>query len=78
MALFYVTPFRRSFAWKKLEVVRGADFIGFTVFFEGGFRRNGGWWWCFCGRIVVECVVIVDKNCRFADSEKCATNFEFF
>jgi len=34
--------------------------------------------WCFCGRIVEECVVIVDKNRRVLDFEKYATDFEFF
>jgi hypothetical protein len=81
MALFYVTPFRverRSFSWKKMGGGSGGRFCRFAVFFEGGFRKNGRWRWCFCGRIVVECVVIVDKNRRFDDSEKCATNLEFF
>jgi hypothetical protein len=65
----------------RLEKIGGGSasrFHGFTVFFEGVFRKNEGWRWCFCGGIVVECVVIVDKNRRFADSEKCATDLEFF
>jgi hypothetical protein len=81
MALFYVTPFRaerRSFFLEKNGRWFGGQFCGFTVFFEGGFRKNGGWWWCFCGAIVVEWVVNVDKKRCFADPEKCATNLEFF
>jgi hypothetical protein len=27
--------------------------------FKGGFRANGVLWWCFCGEVVVDCVVNV-------------------
>jgi hypothetical protein len=37
----------------------------------------GVWVWCFCGEVVVECVVNVVEKPVLWRMEKCATDFTF-
>jgi len=42
-------------------------------FFEGGFGKYGAQRWCFCGEVVVECVVKRDSLTSAAAREKNST-----
>ena len=62
------TPLRKCFRSGIGTAVRrlpGRRFLlcGGMVFLLGVLRKCGGWLWCFCGEVVVECVVNV-VNCR--------------
>jgi len=41
-----------------LEFFSAVAVCGFACVFEGGFGKRGVFVWCFCGELVVECVLI--------------------
>src|SRR5260370_2436305 len=48
------------------------------TFFEGGIGKVGVFAWCFCGEVVVDCVVIVACWRAFARGSKIRHRFEIF
>jgi hypothetical protein len=56
--------------------VAGGKTTGLRVFFKGGFGKYGAQRWCFCGDVVVNCVVKRDPLTAAAAKRKISTSLK--
>ena len=57
---------------KKFACPYGPEIASLLVFFEGGLRKCGRKRWCFCGEVVVDCVVNVVRLTAVSQGKKYA------